>query len=115
MLFCAFIISYNLDFNSPLQSHNQSINQSSVYNATTKYMNKNKLTLAADYFHSHAGMLVPVHGLKADESSDDWLVKVTVLHWIRIRISFKYLKKELIQSQLAKAFDATQNRATKEI
>lgn len=58
-------------------------------------MRKHTFTLAADYFHSHAGMLMPVHGLKADESSDDWFVKVTVFHWIGIRISFKHLIKEL--------------------
>lgn len=38
------------------------------------------VTLTTDDFDTHAWMLVPVNSLEANESGDDWLVQVRMLH-----------------------------------
>jgi len=39
-------------------------------------------TLAADDFNSHAGMIIPVNSLEAQETRRDWLFQVRMFHCV---------------------------------
>lgn len=47
-------------------------------------------------FHSHAGVLVPVHRVEFDVACNDGFVQVGVLHAVRIRVSLEHLQADKI-------------------
>ncbi len=57
------------------------------------------LTLTSDDLDAHARVSVPVHRVELDESGDDWVVEVRVLHRVRVRVSFEHLQiaKHILQ------------------
>jgi len=48
-------------------------------------------TLAADKFHSHAGVSVPVNCVKLDETRENWFIKVRVFDWVRVDVALEHL------------------------
>ena len=50
-----------------------------------------RVTLTADNLDSHAGMPMPLNGVKLDVASEHGVVQVVVLHRVRVHVTFEHL------------------------